>query len=149
MTLVKFNSERPNKNQRAVVPSFGGVFDSIFTDSFFSGRDMALVPAVNICETADQFQIELAAPGLAKEDFRISLERRMLNVSVQREQSNQEQGRSFSRKEFSYSSFARAFTLPDSADENAIEASYNDGILRVAISKREEAKNLTREISIS
>jgi len=149
MTLVKFNSENNNKNQRSLVPAFGGVFDSIFTDSFFSGRDMALVPAVNICETADHFHVELAAPGLAKEDFRINLERRMLSISVQKELANDEEGKNFSRKEFSYSSFTRSFTLPDSADENAIGAKYNDGILKVDIPKREEAKNVTRQISIS
>ena len=149
MTLVKFNSENNNKNQRSLVPAFGGVFDSIFTDSFFSGRDMALVPAVNICETADHFHVELAAPGLAKEDFRINLERKMLTISVQKELANEEEGKNFSRKEFSYSSFTRSFTLPDSADENAIEAKYNDGILKVDIPKREEAKNVTRHISIS
>ena len=145
MTLVKFNSENNNKNQRSLVPAFGGVFDSIFTDSFFSGRDMALVPAVNICETADHFHVELAAPGLAKEDFRINLERKMLKISVQKEQSNEDNGKNFSRKEFSYSSFTRSCTLPDSA----IEAKYDEGILKVDIPKKEEAKNVTRQISIS
>ncbi len=149
MTLVRFNSENNNKNQRGLVPSFGGVFDSIFTDSFFNGRDTALVPAVNISETADQFSVELAAPGLAKEDFKINLEHRMLTIAVQKELSSEEEGKNFSRKEFSYSSFTRSFTLPDSADENSIEAKYNDGILKVEIPKREEAKNVTRQISIS
>ncbi|RYG18315.1 MAG: Hsp20/alpha crystallin family protein [Chitinophagaceae bacterium] len=148
MTMVKFNSDN-SKNQRGLVPSFGGVFDSIFTDSFFTGRDMALVPAVNICETADHFHVELAAPGLAKEDFKINLERKMLTISVQKESSNEEESKNFSRKEFSYSSFTRSFTLPDSADENAIEAKYNEGILKVDIPKKEEAKNVTRQISIS
>lgn len=149
MTLVKFNSENNNKNQRGLVPSFGGVFDSIFTDSFFSGRDMALVPAVNICETADHFHVELAAPGLTKEDFKINLEHKMLSISVQKELTNEEEGKNFSRKEFSYNSFTRSFTLPDSADENAIVAKYNEGILKVEIPKREEAKNIIRQISIS
>ena len=149
MTLVKFNSDKPNNNLTAMVPTFGGVFDSIFTDSFFSGRDMALVPAVNICETADNFQVELAAPGLAKEDFRINLERGMMAVSVQKEDSNEEQGKNFTRKEFSYGSFTRTFTLPDSADHDAIQAKYIDGILRIEIAKLQEAKNVVRQISIS
>ena len=149
MTLVKFNSDKQNNNHRGLVPTFGGVFDSIFTDSFFRGSDMAVVPAVNICETADHFHVELAAPGLSKEDFRINLERKMLTISVHKENSSEQEERSFSRKEFSYRSFTRSFTLPDSADENAIEAKYNDGILKVEIPKREEAKNITRQISIS
>ncbi len=148
MTLVKFNSDK-NKNERAMVPSFNSVFDSIFTDSFFSGRDTAVVPAVNICETPDHFQIELAAPGLVKEDFKINLERNLLSISVEKEQQNQQQGKNFSRREFSYTSFVRSFTLPESADENNIEAKYNDGILLLQIAKREEAKVTTRQISIS
>ncbi|TKC10495.1 Hsp20/alpha crystallin family protein [Pedobacter polaris] len=148
MTLVKFNSDK-NNSQRGLVPSFNNVFDSIFTDSFFTGRDMALLPAVNICETADHFQIELAAPGLAKEDFKVNLEHKMLTISVAKELSNQEEGKNFSRKEFNYSSFTRSFTLPDSADDNGIEAKYNNGILHVEIPKREEAKMVARQISIS
>ena len=73
----------------------------------------------------------------------------MLSVSVQKEKSDEEQDTNFTRKEFSYSSFTRSFTLPDSADENAIKAKYNDGVLCVEIPKREEAKNVTRQISIS
>ncbi|RYF26209.1 MAG: Hsp20/alpha crystallin family protein [Flavobacteriales bacterium] len=149
MTLVKFNSDKSKNNQNALVPSFGGVFDSIFTDNFLAGRDIALVPAVNICETSDRFRVELAAPGLAKEDFKVNLERKILSVSVQKENSNEEEDKNFSRKEFSYSSFTRSFTLPDSADENAINANYKDGVLRLEIPKREEAKSVTRQISIS
>ncbi len=147
MTLVKFNSE--NNNKQALVPSLNNVFDSIFTDSFFNGRDTSMVPAVNICETADNYLIELAAPGLAKEDFKINLEHRMLTIAVQKEQANSEEGKSFTRREFSYNSFTRTFTLPNSADEHAIGAKYNDGILCIQIPKKEEAKKVSRQISIS
>lgn len=149
MTQAKFNSDNNRNNQRNLTPTFGGVFDSIFTDSFFSGHDMSLVPAVNISETADHFHIELAAPGLTKEDFKINLERKILTILVHKEFSNEEEGKSFSRKEFNYSSFTRSFTLPDSVEENSIEAKYIDGILKVEIPKKEEAKNVTRQISIS
>lgn len=148
MTLVKFNSDK-NNNQRGLVPSINNVFDSIFTDSFFNAREATLVPAVNISETADQYQIELAAPGLGKEDFKVNLERKMLSIAVHKEQSNEQDNRNYSRREFSYTSFTRSFTLPDSADEHAIHAKYNDGILNIHIPKKEEAKLLTRQISIS
>jgi HSP20 family protein len=148
MTLVKFNSDK-NNNQRGLVPSINNVFDSIFTDSFFNAREATLVPAVNISETADQYQIELAAPGLSKEDFKVNLERKMLSIAVHQEQSTDQDNRSYSRREFSYNSFTRSFTLPDSADEHAIQAKYNDGILHIHIPKKEEAKLLTRQISIS
>ncbi|MFD0941640.1 Hsp20/alpha crystallin family protein [Pedobacter boryungensis] len=149
MTLVKFNSDKSNNNQRGLVPTFGDVFDSIFTDNFFTRADMSLVPAVNICETTDHYHVELAAPGLSKEDFKINLERKMLTISVQREQSNEQEDKNYSRKEFSYNSFTRSFTLPDSADENNIVAKYNNGVLSVDIPKREEAKHVSRQISIS
>ncbi|MFA6277888.1 MAG: Hsp20/alpha crystallin family protein [Pedobacter sp.] len=147
--MVKFNSDKSNNNQRGLVPSFGDVFDSIFTDNFFTKADMSLVPAVNISETADNFHVELAAPGLAKEDFKINLERKMLSISVQKEQSNEQEDKNYSRKEFSYSSFTRSFTLPDSVDENGIIAKYTNGVLRLDIPKREEAKHITRQIAIS
>jgi HSP20 family protein len=148
MTLVKFNADN-NNSQRGLVPNFNSVFDSIFTDSFFSGRDTTLVPAVNISETSDQFLVELAAPGLAKEDFKINLERRLLTISVQKEQAGEEQSKNYSRREFGYSSFTRAFTLPESADENKISARYADGVLYLEIPKKEEAKMTARQISIS
>ena len=148
MTLVKFNSDK-NNNQRGLVPSINNVFDSIFTDSFFNAREATLVPAVNISETADQYQIELAAPGLSKEDFKVNLERKMLSIAVHKEQSTEQEHKNYSRREFSYNSFTRSFTLPDSADEHAIQAKYNDGILHIHIPKKEEAKLLTRQISIS
>jgi len=148
MTLIKFNSDK-NNSQKGLVPSFSNVFDSIFTDSFFSGRDMELVPAVNISETADKFHIELAAPGLEKQDFKVNLERKMLTISVQKEHSNETEGKNFSRKEFSYNSFVRSFTLPESADDSNIEARYADGVLTLDIPKKEEAKMASRQIAIS
>ncbi len=147
MTLIKFNSDK-NNSQRGLVPSFPSVFDSIFTDSFFSGRNMELVPAVNISETADMFHIDLAAPGLEKQDFKVNLERKMLTISVQKEHSNETEEKNFSRKEFSYSSFVRSFTLPDSADDSNIQARYADGVLTLGIPKREEAKMASRQIAI-
>lgn len=148
MTLVKFNSDK-NNNQRGLVPAFNDVFDSIFTDSFFNGRNTTMVPAVNICEAADHFHIELAAPGLTKEDFRINLERNMLSIAVEKEGTTNEEGKQFTRKEFSYRSFVRSFSLPDTADQNSIEAKYEAGVLTVSISKKEEAKMQSRQISIS
>lgn len=147
MTLVKFN---PNGNvkKNGLMTGFDGVFDSIFTDTFFSDRMMARVPAVNISESKDNYHLELAAPGLKKEDFKLSLERNVLNISVERSSEDGVQERNYNKREFSYSSFVRSFTLPDAADENGIEAKYVDGVLRVDIAKREEAKIQSRLIEI-
>jgi HSP20 family protein len=145
MTLVKFNSDN---NKNGSVPSFNNVFDSIFNDTFFSERMVTRVPAANISETTDHYHVELAAPGLKKEDFKLKLERDVLTVSVEQVGQNQEQDRKFAKREFSYSSFVRAFTLPESANAEGIQARYNDGVLGIDIPKREEAKMVSRQIEI-
>jgi len=146
MTLVKFNSQKPNNN--SLMPGFNDVFDSIFNDTFFNDRLVTRVPAANISETEDHFHVELAAPGLKKEDFKISLERNVLNVSVEQRSDDQTVQQHYSKREFSYSSFVRSFTLPDSANADAIEAAYVNGILKLDIAKREEAKMVRRQIEI-
>jgi len=148
MTLVKFSPANGNVKNNGLRNGFDGVFDSIFNDTFFSDRMMARVPAVNISESKDYYHVELAAPGLKKEDFKLSLEKNVLSVSVEKSQQNQEQERNYNKREFSYNSFVRSFTLPDAADENGIEAKYADGVLRVDIAKREEAKIQSRQIEI-
>lgn len=147
MTLVKFN---PNGNvkKNGLKPGYNGVLDSIFNDTFFSDRMTTFMPAVNISESKDQYHVELAAPGLNKEDFKLSLERNVLSISVEKSQHDQRQERNYTKKEFSYSSFVRQFTLPEAADENGIEAKYLDGVLCIDIAKREEAKMQSRQIEI-
>jgi HSP20 family protein len=104
------------------------------------------VPAVNISESLDHYHLELAAPGLKKEDFKLNQERDILSISV--EQAQQSGDRNYNKREFSYSSFVRSFTLPESADESGIEARYTDGVLCIDIPKREGAKIQTRKIEI-
>ena len=146
MTLVKFN---PNNNKKnGLMPGFNDVFDSIFNDTFFSDRMMSRVPAANISESKDHYHVELAAPGLKKEDFKLSLERNVLSISVEQSTQNNTEERSFNKREFSYNSFVRSFTLPESADESGIEAKYENGVLCINIPKREEAKMQSRQIEI-
>ncbi|MGN8067797.1 Hsp20/alpha crystallin family protein [Mucilaginibacter sp. 22184] len=145
MTLVKFN---PEKRNNSLLPGFSDVFDSIFNDTFFNDRMVTRVPAVNISETENNYHVELAAPGLKKEDFKLNLERNVLNISVEQTANQEDSQKNYSKREYSYSSFVRSFTLPDSADDNQINASYTDGILRIDIAKREEAKSLRRQIEI-
>ncbi|TDO19324.1 Hsp20/alpha crystallin family protein [Pedobacter duraquae] len=147
MTLVKFNPNLNNK-KAGLMPGLNDVFDSIFNDTFFSDRMMSRVPAANISESKDHYHVELAAPGLKKEDFKLSLERDLLNISVEQTSQNEATERNFKKREFSYNSFVRSFTLPDSADENGIEAKYENGVLCINIPKREEAKVQSRQIEI-
>jgi HSP20 family protein len=144
MTLVKFN----NKANNTLMPGFNDVFDSIFNDTFFSDRLVARVPSVNISESENNYHVELAAPGLKKEDFKLNLERNQLSISVEQSADHQDNQKNYSKREYSYSSFVRSFTLPESADHGNIEASYTNGILRIDIAKREEAKAVRRQIEI-
>jgi len=146
MTLVKFNSDR--KNYGSLLPGFNDVFDSIFNDTFFNDRMVTRVPAANISETDNHYHVELAAPGLKKEDFKISLDGNVLHISVEQQSTNEERQKNYSKREYSYNSFVRSFTLPDSANAEEIEAAYTDGVLKLDIAKREEAKAVRRQIEI-
>jgi len=145
MTLVKFNNGQKNYG---VNPFFNDVFDTILNDKFLGGRQVAQVPAVNIAETESEFHIELAVPGLKKEDFKINLEKNILSVSAENKSENIEEGKKFSKREYSYNSFTRSFTLPEVADYSKIEAEYTDGVLKLIVAKKEEAKVQAREIAV-
>jgi len=145
MTLVKFGNGQKNY---AVNPFFNDVFDTILSDKFLGDKLVSKVPAVNIAETETEFHIELAAPGLKKDDFKINLDKNVLSVSTEKKAENIEEGKKFSKREYNYTSFTRSFTLPETVDHSKIDAEYADGILKLTVAKREEAKFQTREIAV-
>ena len=138
MTMTKWNNGRPMTN----------LFDDFFSRDLWSyglannSTTNTTIPAVNIKETAENFEVSMAAPGMRKEDFRVELEGNQLTISSEFEnQQEQKEGERYTRREFSYQSFQRSFTLPRNVvDVEHIEATYNDGVLRLLIPKREEAK---------
>jgi HSP20 family protein len=144
MTLVKFGNGQKNY---PVNPFFNDVFDSILNDTFIGDKLISRVPAVNIAENENEFHIELAAPGLKKEDFKINLDKNVLSVSADKKVENVE-GTKFSKREYNYTSFTRSFTLPESVDHSKIDAEYTDGVLTLTVAKREEAKFQSREIAV-
>ncbi|ULQ53323.1 Hsp20/alpha crystallin family protein [Flavihumibacter fluvii] len=126
------------------VPSVFNDFFKPWNDWFDSGvwgREMNL-PAVNIEEQKDDFLVSLAAPGLKKEDFNISLDGNMLTISCEKEERKEEKDKKYNRKEYNYSSFSRSFTLPDQVNTDKIDAKYEDGLLKVVLPKKEEAKKM-------
>ena len=145
MSLIKFNN---GSKTNALNPGFNDIFESVFNDTFFSDRMVSRVPAVNISETQDHYVIEMAAPGLNKEDFKVNLDRNMLTVSVEQKQEQTQENRQYNKREFSYSSFVRSFALPDSADDAQIEAQYTNGMLCIHVAKKDEAKQISRQIEI-
>ena len=145
MTLVKFNNGHKNN---VVNPWFTDVFDSLINDSRLNDRFTNKIPAVNIAETENEFHIELAVPGLKKEDFKISLDKNVLSVSAEKKVENVDESKKYSKREYSYNSFVRSFTLPETADQAKIDAQYNDGVLSLSVAKKEEAKFQSREIAV-
>ncbi|MCP9201100.1 Hsp20/alpha crystallin family protein [Gramella sp. GC03-9] len=137
MSLIK-------RNETNWLPS---VFDDMFRTDWLGGTTNVnsigtSIPAVNIKESDDSFEVEVAAPGKAKEDFNIELDNDVLTISSEtkkEDETSSENGR-FTRKEFSYSTFKRAFSLPESVDSSKISASYNNGVLIISLPKKEEAK---------
>lgn len=146
MTLVKFNPEK--RSNGALMPNFTDVFDTFFNDTFFNDRMTVRVPAANISESDNHYHVELAAPGLRKEDFKLNLDRNVLNISVEKQNEHNNEQKNYNKREFSYSSWVRSFTLPESANAEQIEATYTDGVLKIDIAKREEAKAVRRQIEI-
>lgn len=107
------------------------------------------VPAVNITEEKGAYQVSLAAPGMKKEDFKIAVDGNLLTISSEKEEKREEKDKKFTRKEYNYTSFSRSFTLPDEVNSERIEAAYEDGVLKIILPRREEAKkNPTRQIAV-
>ncbi|MBS1946328.1 MAG: Hsp20/alpha crystallin family protein [Bacteroidetes bacterium] len=109
----------------------GGIFNRTLT-----------VPAANIIEDKNGFNVSLAVPGMKKDDFTIDVNGNMLTISCEVEEKKEERDANYTRKEYNYSSFARSFTLPDEVNREKIEAHYENGVLKVALPKKEEAKRL-------
>lgn len=146
MALIKLPGKSYNTD--SVNPFVNTVFDNLFNDSFISDRLVTRVPAVNITESEASFQIELAAPGLKKSDFTINVDKNIMTISVEKTEEKTDDGKVYSKKEFSYTSFSRSFTLPEVVDYSNISANYEDGVLEITIGKKEEAIVAKRLIEV-
>jgi HSP20 family protein len=128
--------------------TFPALFDDFFrpwNEWFDNGSVMNRtlnIPAVNITENKDHFNVSLAVPGMKKDDFNIDIEGNMLTISCEKEEKKEEKDKKYTRKEFNYSSFSRSFTLPEDVNKEKIEAHYEDGVLKMNLPKKEEAKKL-------
>lgn len=141
----------PTIKKRVLFPTYNDDFlgRNSFSSIFSDGADYT-VPAVNIKENDKNFEIEVAAPGLSKQDFKVNVEKNVLTVSSEKEVKNGDEKDNFTRKEFSYNSFTRSFSIPESVEMEKIKASHKNGILKIELPKLEEAKlNHKQEIKIS
>ena len=106
------------------------------------GRVMS-VPPVNITENKNDYMVSLAVPGMKKDDFKIDVDGNMLTINSEKEETKEEKDKKFTRKEYNYSSFSRSFTLPDEVNKEKIEAHYEDGVLKLVLPRKEEAKKIS------
>ena len=147
MSLVKRNFYN--------VPTLNRFFDDFFTrDLFWNGENglpkFSTTPAVNIKETDNSFDLELAAPGLDKKDFNIEVNEDVLTISFERKEKKEVNEETYRRREFGFQSFKRSFSLPETLDGDKIQAKYENGVLNLVIPKRPEAKpQPVRTIKIS
>ena len=141
MTLVNF---------KPTVNGYDSLLDQVFGG--FPARtdvDRLRVPATNIYEDADGYQLELNVPGRNKEDFKIAVDRNLLTVSYEQDKNVTNEEVKTLRREFNFESFKRTFTLSNAVDVNNIQAKYENGLLRISLGKKEEVKPSVKEISIS
>jgi len=141
----------PMLRNKRFLPAFeDDFFGKDFLADIFDSSANKSIPEVNVIENAEEFKIDVAAPGLAKDDFKVDLHNNVLTISSEKEVRNLEEKEKYVRREFSYSSFQRSFSLPDSVNQEKISAQHKDGILTLVIPKRDEAKEKPkREIKIS
>ena len=141
MTTLKFN--------QPTLKTLDSFLDNLLSDLPLSNSTGLNVPAVNICETNDSYELEFNAPGRKKEDFKITVDKNILTVSFEKKEEQKDESRQFIKREFSTQSFKRSFTLDEKINADAINARYDNGILYLTLPKKEEVKVMPKEITIS
>lgn len=138
MKLVRFNNR----------PMLSDIFEDFEKRFFYPFNYEGSMPAANITESENSFQIELAVPGMTKQDFKINLENNVITVSSEKENEKSEETKSYTRKEFTFGSFTRSFTLPKIVETDQIKASYENGILKMELPKKAETAKISKEIAV-
>ncbi|HRR62231.1 MAG TPA: Hsp20/alpha crystallin family protein [Paludibacteraceae bacterium] len=135
MAITRFTEQAPQFYD----PFFNDDLFDWMTSNFF-GTDITL-PAVNIKQGPDAFTVEVAAPGYKKDDFKIKMEDDVLTIASEKEPKEElKEGERYTKREFNYGAFTRSFVLPDIVEGDHISASYEDGLLRITLPIKEEAK---------
>jgi len=139
---------KPFEKQPSLFGDFFKPWNEWFDSGSLWGRVMTM-PAVNITENKNDYLVALAVPGMKKDDFKIDVEGNMLTISCEMEESSDEKEKMFTRREYSYHSFSRSFTLPEEVNKEKIEAMYEDGVLKLVLPRKEEAKkNAAKKIAV-
>jgi HSP20 family protein len=143
MTVVRY------KNRTNGQPAFNNLISDLFPQmpSLYRSEFTQVAP-VNIRETETEYILDVVAPGLNKEDFKIALDNNILSISVEKKEENVAENEKFVRKEYKQQSFKRSFTLDEKINAEAISAQYVNGVLTLNLPKREEVKPATKQITI-
>lgn len=145
MTLVKF--KRPGYQYPNIFDDF---FKDIWNENQHKSGAATFLPSTNVWESEKQFNIELSAPGFNKEDIKVEVEENLMTISGEHKAEEEKTEKTFTRKEFSYGSFKRSFTLPETVNTENINAKYENGILKLELPKKEvEATKATKQIQVS
>lgn len=150
--LVKF--KRPAGNGYITSPFFPAnvneLFNDFFTNKLETEERANFVPATNIIENENAFNIELSAPGFSKTDIKVEVENDTLVISGEHKEEKKEEKTNYTRKEFNYGSFKRSFTLPENVNTETVEAKYEDGILNITLPKKvEEKTKAVKEVKVA
>ncbi|MFZ5553591.1 MAG: Hsp20/alpha crystallin family protein [Bacteroidota bacterium] len=136
MTLIKWNKPNHRMERRELLaPSIDNLLNDFFNDSFLSREFAGYVPAVNLQESENAYQLEVSAPGFTKEDFSISFNNGELEISGEHKSENSSEEKNYTRKEFSYGSFRRSFAFSEEVEDEKISAKYENGILKIELPK--------------
>jgi len=142
MSIIRYNAND------FVPTSFSTLIDRFFNESLARTGGSTFVPKVDVIENGDSYELQIAAPGMSKEDFKIEVNDNYLTVSGERKLTNEKKEKNFHSIETQYGSFSRSFSLPENVDETKIDAKYNNGILELTIPK-DEKKVLKQTIKVN
>jgi HSP20 family protein len=146
---MKTLTRNTNRNS-GVQSSWYRPLDRFFRNDFLNlwDGDLDTVPSINIMEEKDAYKVEMAAPGLKKEDFNIDIDRNILTISSEKETERKDgdgSNTNYFRREYNYTSFSRSLSLPENVDTSKIAAKYTDGVLNLVIPKKEESQKDTMQ----
>jgi len=143
MSLVKKQNER--------FPAFRSLLSDFFESENLSMQDLFQkdwMPAVNVSETDKEYEIEMAVPGMKKDDFQVNIKDGVLIISSEKREEKEDKNKNYTRREFSFRSFSRSFTLPENAKDDDVKATYEDGVLKLAIAKKKIPVSNVKQIAV-
>lgn len=141
MTLIKYNRPRRDLFSK----NFSDIMDEFFNDVVYQNNN-SFVPGIDISETDDRFLVSVELPGVDKKDIHVDLENGRLTISGERKFEEEEEGKTYHKVETRYGSFSRSFLLPENVDEESINATYENGLLNIALNKTDE--KVTKQIEV-